>query len=185
MAKVKISQGAVCYPMPMTLVGATVDGKPNFLAVAWAARVNYKPPMVAVALGKSHYTNGGIHANKTFSVNVPSVDLVKETDHCGLVSGKKEDKSRVFDVFYGELKTAPMVSRCPLCMECKLVDTLDMEIDTLFIGEIVSIHCDEACLTDGNPDIAKINPFIFSSPDHHYWTLGQKIGKAWDIGKTK
>ena len=43
MSKVKIDTNAFTYPMPMTLVGAMVDGRPNFLAVAWVTRVNYPP----------------------------------------------------------------------------------------------------------------------------------------------
>jgi hypothetical protein len=34
MGKVKIYTNACLYPMPMTLVGATVGDRPNFLAVA-------------------------------------------------------------------------------------------------------------------------------------------------------
>ncbi|MFC1921177.1 hypothetical protein ACFLYQ_05585, partial [Chloroflexota bacterium] len=58
----------------------------------------------------------GIKQNMTFSVNVPSADLVKETDYCGIESGSKADKVAVckFDVFYGKLETAPMVEQCPV-----------------------------------------------------------------------
>ena len=68
--------------MPMTRVGAIVGDKPNFLAVAWGTQVNYKPPMIAVALGKTHHTNPGIHAAKAFSVNIPGVDLMEKTRTC-------------------------------------------------------------------------------------------------------
>ena len=40
MSKIKIDNNAFTYPMPMTLVGAMVEGRPNFLAVAWVPRVN-------------------------------------------------------------------------------------------------------------------------------------------------
>ena len=95
--------------MPVSLVGAHVDGKPNFLAVAWFTMVSYKPPRIAIALGKGHYTNPGIKENKTFSVCLPSEDMAEITDYCGIVSGNKTDKSEIFDLFYGELKTAPMI----------------------------------------------------------------------------
>ena len=50
MEKVKIDKNAFVYPMPMTIVGAVVDGKPNFLAAAWVTRVNFKPPMIMVGM---------------------------------------------------------------------------------------------------------------------------------------
>jgi len=73
MEKIKIGNEAVFLtPMPMVLVGAVVDGKVNFLAVAWAARVNFKPAMFAVALG-SHHTNKGIDEHREFSINISRI----------------------------------------------------------------------------------------------------------------
>jgi flavin reductase (DIM6/NTAB) family NADH-FMN oxidoreductase RutF len=183
MEKIKIDSNAFVYPMPMVIVGVTVGGKPNFMAVGWVSRVNYKPPLIAIALGKAHHTTIGIQENKTFSVNVPGVDLIKETDHCGLVSGKKVDKSKLFEVFYGQLKTAPMVKRCPVCMECRVINTLDMEADTLFIAEIAGAYSEEKFMTGGKPDIRKMKPFTLTMPDCKYWAVGEELGKAWDIGR--
>jgi flavin reductase (DIM6/NTAB) family NADH-FMN oxidoreductase RutF len=183
MEKVKIENNAFIYPMAMVLVGAMVENSPNFMAVAWAVRANYNPPMIAVALGKTHYTNEGIHQQKTFSVNVPGTELIKKVSYCGLVSGRKTDKSQLFGIFYGELLTAPMVRECPLCMECKLVQAVDLPSNTLFIGQIVGAYTEERFLTEGKPDILKINPFTLTMPDNHYWSVGQNLGKAWMIGK--
>jgi flavin reductase (DIM6/NTAB) family NADH-FMN oxidoreductase RutF len=46
--------------------------------------------MIGMSLGKTHYTNPGIHENKTFSVSVPGMDLLEKVDYCGLVSGKND-----------------------------------------------------------------------------------------------
>jgi len=183
MDKIKIENNAFIYPMPMVLAGAVVDDKPNFMAVGWVARVNFTPPMIGISLGKAHYTNGGIHRNGAFSVNVPGMDLIKKTDYCGLVTGKTTDKSRIFDAFYGELKHAPMIRECPLCMECKLVQAVDMPSNTLFIGQIMGAYTEEKYLTDGKPDILKIDPFTLTMPDNQYWAVGPNAGKAWGIGK--
>jgi len=183
MNKIKIGNSPFLYPMPMVLVGTVVEDKANFMAVGWVSRVNFNPPMIAVALGKMHYTNNGIHKNKTFSVNVPGIDLMEKVDYCGLVSGEKIDKSRVFDIFYGDLTNAPMIEQCPLCMECKLFNALELPSNTLFIGEIVEAYTEERFLTDGKPDIKKIEPFTLTMPDNNYWKVGQNAGKAWSIGK--
>ena len=183
MDKIRIDTGMLGYPMPVVLVGALVKGRPNFLAVAWVSRVNYKPPMIAAALGRSHFTNSGINENRSFSVNVPGTGLVRETDYCGLVSGSKEDKSRVFEVFYGDLKTAPMIKECPVSMECALVKTIELEMDTLFIGEITGVYSEERYLTGGKLDTEKIHPFMLTMPDNYYFGLGEKIAQAWSIGR--
>ena len=183
MDKINLGSTIPAYPMPVSLVGAHVDGKPNFLAVAWFSMVSYKPPRIAIALGKGHYTTPGIKENKTFSVCLPSEDMVEITDYCGIVSGKKNDKSEIFDLFYGELNTAPMIRDCPINMECTLVEIVESSLNEIFIGEIVGTYTEERFLTDGKSDLKKTKPLILSQPDTSYWRLGEPLAKAWSIGK--
>jgi flavin reductase (DIM6/NTAB) family NADH-FMN oxidoreductase RutF len=183
MEKIKIAHNAFIYPMPMTVVGTVVEGRINYLAVAWVSRVNVDPPMIGVALGKRHHTNKGIREYQEFSINVPGVDLIRAVDYVGLFSGDKTEKSSVFDSFFGELKHAPMIRNCPLTLECKVVKTVDLPGDEFFIGEIVGAYTEERYLTDGKPDVKKINPFTLTMPDNRYWSVGESVGKAWGIGK--
>lgn len=183
MEKINLGSTIPAYPMPVSLVGAHVEGRPNFLTVAWFTMASFKPPRIAIALGKGHYTNPGIKENKTFSVCLPSLDMVEATDYCGIVSGKKADKSSVFDLFYGELKTAPMIKDCPLSMECKLVNTVESGLNEIFIGEIIGTYTEERFLSDGKLDFSKMKPLILSQPDTSYWRLGEPVAKAWSIGK--
>ena len=183
MNKINLGSTIPAYPMPVSLVGAYVDGKPNFLAVAWFTMVSHKPPRIAIALGKGHYTNPGIKENKTFSVCLPSEDMVEMTDYCGIVSGNKTDKSEIFDLFYGELKTAPLIRDCPLSMECKLVEIVESGLNEVFIGEIMGTYTEERFLTDGKLDFRKMKPLILSQPDTSYWRLGEPVARAWNIGK--
>lgn len=181
MEKIKIANNAFIYPMPMVIVGSCTGGKLNYMAVGWVTRVNFNPPMIAVALGP-HHTNGGIHENKEFSVNVPGCDMIAETDYVGVVSGAKIDKSTVFESFYGELKFAPMIKKCPLTMECRLIDCVKLPTNELFIGEIIGAYCEDGYMTDGKPDIRKIDPFTLTMPDNRYWKVGESAGRAWSIG---
>jgi flavin reductase (DIM6/NTAB) family NADH-FMN oxidoreductase RutF len=54
--KIKINNNVFVYPMPVTLLGANVEGKANFMALGWVSRVNANPPMIGVGVNKSHYT---------------------------------------------------------------------------------------------------------------------------------
>jgi flavin reductase (DIM6/NTAB) family NADH-FMN oxidoreductase RutF len=183
MDKINLGSTIPAYPMPVSLVGTYVHGKPNFLAVAWFSMAGYKPPRISITLGKGHYSNPGIKENKTFSVCLPSEDMVEVTDYCGIVSGKKSDKSKIFELFYGELKTAPMIKDCPLNMECKLVEIVESGSNEIFIGDIVGTYTEERFLTDGKMDFKKMKPLVLSQPDTSYWNLGQQVAKAWSIGK--
>ncbi len=172
------------YPSLTTIVGATVDGKANFLAVAHVGIMNHGTPQyISIGLAKFHYTNKGIHENKTFSVNVPSRDLVVETDYVGLVTGKKTDKSELFELFYGETKTAPMITSCPVVMECSLHSVVDFPTHDVFVGEIVETWADENVLTKEKIDVSKIDPLLFDMNSVKYWSLGEEIASCWNVGK--
>ncbi|MGZ4863537.1 MAG: flavin reductase family protein [Halobacteriota archaeon] len=111
---------------------------------------------------KAHYTNAGIKQCGTFSVNLPSAKMVQETDYCGLVLGRFADKTKLFNVFYGKLKTAPMIAECPICIECKLTNVVDFPMHDIGIGEIMSTYTKDAVLTDGIVDYSKVQPFFSS-----------------------
>ena len=86
MHKITTGPEIFIYPLPIVLVGANVDDKPNFLAVGACGIANAEPPMISVAIRHNRYTDKGIRQNMTFSVNIPSRDMVKETDYCGIVN---------------------------------------------------------------------------------------------------
>ncbi|MBM3154604.1 MAG: flavin reductase family protein [Chloroflexi bacterium] len=186
MSKVLLGAATLVYPMPAFLVGANVDGKPNFMTVAWGGIANGEPPMVSVAIRHTRHTLKGITENKAFSVNVPSADLVKETDYCGITPGSKVDKVKVcgFKVFYGKLKSVPLIEQCPVNLECSVAHTLDLGSHVLIVGKIEETYVSEGCLTDGKPDVNKIKPFGYTmTPDNQYRPLGETIARAFNVGK--
>ena len=186
MTKITMGPSTQIYPMPALLVGANVDDQPNFMTVAWGGIANGEPPMISVAIRPSRHTRRGISQNSTFSVNIPSVDLIRETDYCGIISGAKVNKAEAcqFSVFYGKLGTAPLIEQCPINLECRVVQTLKLGSHSLFIGRIEETHISESCLTDGKLDINKINPLVYmGEPGRQYQALGEVLGKAFRIGQ--
>lgn len=184
MDKLDIGTQGFGFPMPMTLIGSLVNGKPNFLAAAWVSRVRFQPPWLAVALNKTHATSAGIHAQQGFSVNIPGKELLSATDYCGMVSGNQVDKSGLFEVFTGSQATVPLIAACPVALECRLIRVVDLESHELFIGEIVGTWTEARFLDPaGKPDLALIEPFMLTMPDNRYWSVGAPIGKAWEAGK--
>lgn len=183
MKKVKLGPQTLLYPMPAVLVGAQVKGKPNFMTAAWCGIAASTPPAISVAVRPLRYTLTGITANNTFSINVPSADLVEKVDYCGIYSGHKVDKSQIFQVEYGKLKTAPLIQECPINLECRVIHALDLGSHTLFVGEIVETYVKQDCLTDDKADPAKIDPILYSTVARQYQRLGAVVGRAWEVGK--
>jgi flavin reductase (DIM6/NTAB) family NADH-FMN oxidoreductase RutF len=184
MEKISAGKNVFTYPMPVALLGCEMMGRPNFMALGWVTRVNANPPLIGCGVGTSHYSAYGIKQSKTFSINVPSASMMEKVDYCGLVSGETHDKAGLFDVFYGELKTAPMIRECPLCMECRLVSYMHHPTNEFFIGEIMASYTEERYMTDGRPDVKKIDPLLLTMPDNRYWTVGECAGNAWSAGKS-
>ena len=185
MTKEQLGPKTLLYPMPAFLIGANVGGKANFMTAAWSGIACSNPPMLTVALQHHRFTFRGIKENGTFSVNVPSADIVKETDYCGIVSGDKEDKVAVcgFKVFYGVLKTAPMIEQCPVNLECRLIHTLHLGSHALLVGQIEEVHVSAECLTNGEPDVLKINPLIYcTGTEKKYFSYSQSLADAFSVG---
>ena len=185
MGKVLLCPSTQIYPMPVFLVGANVDGIPNFMAVAWGGIANSEPPMISIGIRPHRHTHKGIIQNSTFSVNIPSIEQVKEADYCGIVSGAKENKAEVckFNVFYGKLDSAPLIEQCPINLECKLVETVKLNSHSLFIGQVEETHISEDCLTEGKPDFNKIIPIVYTTDaSRQYLALGDFIARAFEIG---
>ncbi len=186
MSKVTIGARTLLYPLPAVLVGANVDGKPNFSTYAWCGIVNSSPPMLSVAFQHKRHTLKGVRQNGTFSVNIPSIDLVEETDYCGLVSGRDADKVAdcKFNIFYGKLPNAPLISECPVNIECRALHTLNLGSHEMVVGQIEEIHVTDSCLTNGEPDVTKIQPFLWAVPPmNQYCAVGKPIGQAFSIGR--
>ena len=183
MEKIKIKKDLFCLPWTQTILGTHFEGKVNFMALDWLTRVNFQPAMLGICVNRMHASNEANRSSGEFSVNVPSIDMVDITDYTGLVSGKNVDKSGLFEIFYGQLKSAPMIKLCPLSMECKVTQTVDLPTNTFFVAEIIDIYSEDRFLTEGKPDVKKINPFLLTMPDNRFWSIGECVGKACNAGK--
>jgi len=109
--------------------------------------------------------------------------MVEEVDFCGIYSGRNDDKSTMFRVFYGDIATAPLIEECPLNFECSVIQNLELGSHTLFIGEIVETHVSNNCLSGEIIDTEIVNPLIFTAATRQYHRLGEAIAPAFSIGK--
>ena len=60
MAKVNIGEQTFVLPMATTILGSLLEDRPNFMALGWLTRVNFKPPMLGVAVNKGHGSHAAI-----------------------------------------------------------------------------------------------------------------------------
>jgi flavin reductase (DIM6/NTAB) family NADH-FMN oxidoreductase RutF len=174
-------EGNLLSPLPVVLVGSLVNGHPNYLVIGYISPFDFGKH-IFFSLYKKRYTRIGIHENRTFSVNIPSEDLLEETKVCGSRSGRDFDKGSLFDTFYGELKTAPMIHQCPINIECEVTEILDYDPNEGIIGKVIKSYADSQYISDGKLDWRKVHPLIWvTGGDFNYYRLGGRIS----LGKTR
>jgi flavin reductase (DIM6/NTAB) family NADH-FMN oxidoreductase RutF len=160
--------------------------KPNGMTAAWVGICCSKPPCVAVSLREATYSYGHIADRKAYTLSIPSEDLVEKVDYFGMASGRDEDKFAAagLTAVRGEFVEAPYVSECPVVIECRVVQTVELGLHTQFVGEIVDIKADEDVLGEGGvPDMAKVRPVIFAPESRRYYGVGEYLGRAFSVGK--
>lgn len=175
--KINLGQTNLMFPSITILVGVNVDGKSNYITVTHAGALDLQT--IFVSIRKEHTSNLGFEQNRSFSINVPSVDLVREVDFCGSKSGKDTDKAPLFNTFYGALGTAPMIKECPINLECIVTMKIELPNYNGYVGHINNSMIDSDFITNGEVDYSKIQPFYFSIPDMGYWNLGKRFADSW------
>lgn len=169
------------YPTPVTVVGAMVDGRPNWMLVAHIGIIGHDRVMLSCA--KSHYTNEGIKATGVLSINLVDESMLPLADYVGSVSGGKVDKSAVFGYTTGE-RGAPIIDQSPLTLECSVVDNYETETFDNFILKIEATYVEEALVDEnGKPDYNKLKPVLFEFPTYSYLKTGDVIGRCLTFGK--
>lgn len=180
MAKVRTKPTTTMFPLPVMLV-TCVDafGKPNIITLAWVGMVNSEPPMVSISVQPSRYSHGLIKASREFVVNIPSEEMIRKVDLCGVVSGRDVDKfsETGFTPMEAEEVSPPLIEECRVNLECKVRKTISLGSHDLFLGEIVTIHIDDMVLQEkGRIDITKALPIAYCGGAHEYWSVGKKLG---------
>ncbi|MCG6893262.1 MAG: flavin reductase family protein [Desulfobacteraceae bacterium] len=176
------------FPTPVWCVGTyDADGKANVMTIAWGGICCSKPPCVTVSLRKATYTFDCLLHRKAFTLSVPSDRYAKEADYFGMASGRNTDKFADTGLTAARSETvdAPYVAEFPMVLACRLIHHHEIGLHTHFVGEIADVMVDEEALNEeGQPDIEKIRPVVFSPEVRSYHGIGSFIGKAFSIGKS-
>lgn len=181
MDKKNIGSLLALYPKPLTVVGAEVGGKVNWIIVGHTGIIGHD--RILVSMSKSHYTNQGIRESKKLSINLVSREMLPKADYVGSVSGASVDKSQVFAYHWGENGT-PVIDASPLTMECNVVDIFETDGFDNFICSVTNTYAALDVLdNNGKLDYMKLKPVLFEFPTYSYLATGEVIGKCLNLDK--
>ena len=179
--KKDIGKSLALYPTPLVVVGAVVDGKPNWLLVGHLGIMGHDHIMLSLA--NAHYTNKGIKDTKKVSVAIVDEAMLPKADYVGCVSGSKDDKSEVF-VYHMSEAGVPIIDEAPVVMECSVEDIYETQGFESFICTIDHVYAEESVVNEQNKlDYQVLKPVLFEMPTYEYLRTGDVLGKCMKIRK--
>lgn len=179
MAKQIWKPGNMLYPLPALMVTVNDgDGHDNVFTVAWAGTVCTNPPMVSISVRPERYSYDFIKKTGEFVLNIPNKKLAYATDYCGVRSGRDTDKFK--DMKLNKEKAqqvlAPLIGQCPVNIECRVKEVIELGSHHMFIADVLCVHADEKYMDEkGRFCFERAEPIVYSHGD--YAVLGDKIGK--------
>jgi len=155
------------HPRLVVLVSCVDEaGKANVITLAWSMPVSINPPIVAISVAPKRYSHQLIEKTKEFVVNVPTMDIVRETLFCGRRSGKTYDKFKETGLtpLPAKVVQPPIIKECVAHLECKLHQQITMGDHTLFIGRVLTAYADDGVF-DEKFDLKKVKPIYHMGGD--------------------
>ena len=170
--------GTLLCPVPVVMITcADKDGRANIVTVAWTGTVCSDPPMLSISLRKERFSHGIIKRSRQFVVNVPSVNQLRATDTCGVISGRDVDKFErtKLTAAPASVVRAPIIADCPVNIECVVRQTIELGSHTMFVAEIKAVQVSEEVMTPrGRLALEFADLVAYAHGD--YYQLGRKAG---------
>lgn len=180
MGRKSLPPTTMLFPTPVVLVTSVDEkGKPNIITLAWVGVVNSEPPMIGISIRPDRYSHTCVKRSKEFVVNLPSEEVVRKVDACGILSGKETDKfaSMGWRPIPAQKVKPPLIDECSVQMECEVKEVISLGSHDLFLGQVVALHVkEEVQKGKGRIDISKALPLVYCPGAHEYWNLGKCIG---------
>ncbi len=184
MAKTLVEPSTFLQPLPAVLVTSRdASGKANVLTISWAGVACSDPPMLTIAIRPSRYSHGIIKSTGECVVNLPKAAQVAEVDRAGGFTGRGGDKigELGFATSPASKVRAPLLTDCPLNLECKVRQILQLGAHDLFVVEVVATHVDEGAIDEsGRLQLAALDPLGYCPTDNSYVSLAAVVGTYGD-----
>ena len=165
------------YPMHTVLVSCVGKaGKPNIITLAWVMPTSIAPPLVAISVAPKRHSHRLIEETKEFVVNIPTMEILKETFYCGRTSGRDHDKFKetALTPLPAKKVKPPIIKECVAHLECKLYSKQATGDHTIFVGEIIEAYADKQVLKDGEYNLEKAR-MIFHLCGSNFATIEPRV----------
>ncbi len=131
------------YPEQVVIaIAKDKAGKANPITLGWTMIVSGKPPMMAIAVAKTHYSIETIRYSKCFTLCFPSSDMAEAALFFGSRHGREVDKFAEFECAHepAEVIDSLLLTDAVANFECTLESETEAGDHIIFIGKIVASH---------------------------------------------
>ncbi len=188
MGKIDFKPGNMLYPLPAVLVTTRgSDGKDNIITVAWTGTVCTNPPMLYISVRPERYSYQALKETGEFVVNLTTEAMAKETDFCGVRSGRDLDKFDRTGLHKGRASIvgAPIILESPVNIECRVKEEVPLGSHSMFLADVVHVTVDERYMDQkGSFHLEKADPIVYCHGSYH--TIGKALGNfGYSVRKQK
>ena len=166
---------SLLHPRNVVLVSCIDQlGKTNIITLAWSMPTSFDPPMLVISVSPRRYSHRLIRETGEFVVNIPTMDIVKETLFCGRTRGRIHDKFKEARLtpMPAKMVKPPIIKECAAHLECKLRRKITTGDHTLFIGEVLAAYANEGVF-NGTFNLKKVK-LVYHAGGDNFVTLAQK-----------
>lgn len=177
MSKINWKGGALLAPVPPVLVTVGDGERQNVFTVAWTGLINTQPPKTYISVRPSRYSYDFIKETGEFALNLTPTSLVRAADWCGIHTGRKVNKFERMNLTPTEASIigAPIIEECPMALECKVFDMIELGTHHMFLADIVAVDVNEELLDSaGRLHIDRADLAAFAHGE--YFSLGKSLG---------
>lgn len=177
MEKVIKIGGFPLAPLPVALISCGTMTEPKVLTVSWTGIASSNPFRLYISVQPTRNSFPYIKESGEFTVNIPDESLLTIVDYCGTHSGRDVDKFAVCHLTpeQGKYISAPMIAECPVSIECRVYQSIDLGSHEMFIADILATHIAPEAMNGIKFDFAKVRPIAYANSN--YYTLGGHLGK--------
>lgn len=189
MKKREFKGSVLLNPVPVVMITCrNKEGKENVFTVAWTGTICTKPPMLSISIRPERLSYEYIKETMEFTVNMPHRKQTRETDFCGVRSGRQLDKIKEcgFTMVEGKDVNVPFIKECPVNIECKVKQIIPLGTHDIFLAEVVGSHVNEDLMDENDKIHLEWANLISYSHGEYFPISNEPIGKfGYSVAKKK
>lgn len=167
----------ITSPLPPVLVSCGTAEHPNVLTVAWTGIICTQPPVTYISVRPERFSYEIIKRSGEFVINLPTEELVRAVDLCGVKSGRDTDKFALTGLKAAPSAevSAPLIVQSPVNIECKVREIVPFGTHDMFTADIVKVNAAKELLdSKGRLALEKAGLLAYAHGD--YFALGRRLG---------